>query len=140
MADATARQRFQMQVLGAFAALALVLAAIGLYGVLSYTVTSGRAAIAVRLALGARPRDVFRLVAARGLALTAIGAALGIAGVVALSSVLERVVFGVGPSDPAILGVAACVMLTTAVARRPRAPRHARRPGHSAPRRVVSSQ
>ena len=116
MAAATARQRFQTQVLGAFAALALVLAAIGLYGVLSYTVTSGRAAIAVRLALGARPRDVFRLVAARGLALTVIGAALGIAGVVALSSVLERVVFGVGPSDPAILGVAACVMLTTALA------------------------
>ena len=77
MAAATSRQRFQMQVLAAFAALALLLAATGLYGVLAYAVANSRGEIGVRLALGAAPTRIFRMVASRAVALTAAGAALG---------------------------------------------------------------
>jgi putative ABC transport system permease protein len=103
LADATARQRFQMQVLGAFAALALLLAAVGLYGVLSYTVTSNRAQIGIRMALGAQPAEVFRMVAARAVRLTMTGTVAGLAGCLAVRSVLRKTVFGIGPSEPAVL-------------------------------------
>ena len=115
MATATARQRFQMQVLGAFAALALILAAVGLYGVLSYAVTSNRAAIGVRIALGAQPAQVFRGVALQALALTAVGTAIGIVACVALRSVLARIVFGVGPSDPTVIAGASLLMAAVAL-------------------------
>ena len=80
MAGATARQRFQTQVLAAFALLTLLLAAVGLYGVLSYTVTTERVAIGIRMALGARPPQVFRLVAGRAILLTLAGSAAGTGG------------------------------------------------------------
>jgi putative ABC transport system permease protein len=116
LADATARQRFQLQVLGAFAALALLLAAVGLYGVMSYTVASNRAAIGIRMALGARPSEVFRGVAARALSLTGLGAAIGLAGCFAVRGVLKKVLYDVGPSDPTVLAAAAAVMLAAALA------------------------
>jgi putative ABC transport system permease protein len=116
LADATARQRFQMQVLGAFAALALILASVGLYGVLSYAVTSNRAAIGIRMALGAPPAEVFRLTAQRALWLSSAGACLGLAGCVAVRHVLASVVFGIGPSDPKVLALAAAVMLAVSLA------------------------
>ena len=84
MADAVVRQRFQMQVLAAFALLALLLAAIGLYGVLSYTVSSNRTEIGIRMALGAQPREVFEMITRRALTFTVIGAALGVAGCLAV--------------------------------------------------------
>ena len=115
MADATARQRFQMQVLAAFAILALVLAAVGLYGVLAYSVTSNRAAIGIRMALGAQPPQLFRMVAQRALWLTSAGAAIGLAACLMLRSVLAKVVFGVGPSDPRVLAAAVSVMLAVAL-------------------------
>jgi predicted permease len=116
MAVATSRQRFQMQVMMSFAMLALVLAAVGLYGVLSYTVTSARGAIGIRMALGAAPGQIFRMVAARALGLAAAGALAGLVGCLALRGVLRTVVFGVGPSDPRILSLAVVVMLATALA------------------------
>jgi predicted permease len=115
MAEATARQRFQMQVLAAFAALSLLLAAVGLYGVLSYLVTSNRAVIGIRLALGATPRDVFRQVITRAMGLTAIGAGLGVLACLALGRVVQQVVFNVSATDPRILGSAIAVMLATAL-------------------------
>ena len=105
-----------MQVLGGFAALALLLAAVGLYGVLSYMVTSNRAEIGIRVALGAQPREVFRMVTGRALALAAAGAALGLTGCVALRSVLATVLFGVGPSDPGTLAAATVLLLAVALA------------------------
>ncbi|WP_321470585.1 ABC transporter permease [uncultured Paludibaculum sp.] len=116
LADATSRQRFQLQVLGAFAALALILAAVGLYGVLSYTVTSNRAAIGVRIALGARPVEIFRMVARRALSMTVTGAAIGLACCLTVRGILQKVVFGIGPSDPAMLAAATAVMVGVALA------------------------
>ena len=115
MAEATARQRFQMQVLAAFAALALVLAAVGLYGVLAYIVSSNRAVIGIRLALGATPRDVFRQIITRAMGLTAIGATLGLLACLALGSIVQQVAFNVSATDPRILGSAVAVMLATAL-------------------------
>jgi predicted permease len=115
LAGATARQRFQLQVLGSFAVLALLLAAIGLYGVLSYTVAANRAAIGIRMAVGARPADIVRLVVGRAMLLVGIGAALGIGACLASRELLRKVVFGVTPSDPLILGAAALVMALAAL-------------------------
>jgi putative ABC transport system permease protein len=114
MAEATSRQRFQMQVLAAFALLALILAAVGLYGVLSYTVASSRAAIGICLALGAEPSRIFRTIAVRAFALTAAGAFAGLLACLALRAVLRTVVFGVGPSNPRVLSVAVAVLLLSA--------------------------
>jgi putative ABC transport system permease protein len=116
MAAATAKQRFQMQMLAAFAGLALLLAAVGVYGVLSFAVTSARAAIGIRMALGAGRWRIFRGVAGRALALTAAGSAIGLAGCVALRGVLSPVVFGIGPSDPMVLSLSAGLMLAVSLA------------------------
>ena len=116
VAGSMARQRFQMQVLGGFAALALLLAAVGLYGVLSYLVTSTRAEIGVRMALGARPGEVFRMVTERALWLVSAGAALGLLGCLAVRSILATVLFGIGPSDPATLAAATATLLSVALA------------------------
>lgn len=110
-----ARQRFQMQVLGGFAMLALVLAAIGLYGVLSYTVTSNRAGIAIRMALGARSGTIFRMITARALRLAGLGVMIGLAGCFAVRNLLSGFLFGIGPADPATLSVASAVLLLAAL-------------------------
>jgi putative ABC transport system permease protein len=116
LSRSVARQRFQMQVLGGFAALALVLAAVGLYGVLSYMVTSNRAAIAIRMALGAQDWAIFGMIAARALGLAALGAAIGVAGCFAVRQLLSNLLFGIGPSDPVILSAATAVLLIVALA------------------------
>jgi putative ABC transport system permease protein len=114
LARSVARQRFQMQVLGGFAALALLLAAVGLYGVLSYVVTSNRAEIAIRMALGAQPGAIFVMVTGRALRLAAAGSAIGLAACVAVRSVLASLLFGIGPSDPVTLGGAIVLLLAVA--------------------------
>jgi predicted permease len=116
MAESVARQQFQMQVLGGFAALALLLAAVGLYGVLSYLVTAGRGEIGIRMALGAQPVSVFRMITARALRLSAIGAALGLIGCLAMRHIVASLLFGVGPSDPVTLAAATAALLAVAFA------------------------
>ncbi len=116
LAGATARQRFQMRVLAAFAAMALTLAIIGLYGVLSYTVNSDRRSIGIRMALGAQPFEVFRMVVAGAFWLTALGAAAGLLACFALRGVLQTVVYGVGPNEPGVLGATVAILLVTALA------------------------
>lgn len=116
LAESLARQRFQMEILGAFAGLALVLAAVGLYGVLSYIVTANRTQIGIRLALGARPSSVFRMITSRALALAAAGVALGAPGCVAMRRVLSALLFGIGPSDPVTIAAAVGVLLLVATA------------------------
>ena len=110
------KQRFQMEVLGGFAVLALLLAAVGLYGVLSHMVTANRAQIGIRLALGAPRSLIFRMVAGRALKLAGIGVAVGAMGCVALRQILAAVVFGIGPNDPATLAGAIAVLLAAALA------------------------
>ena len=116
LAGARARQRFQMQVLAAFAVLALLLAAIGIYGVLSYTVTSKRGEIGIRMALGAQPTAVFRMVMGRALALATAGAALGFGSYMAVRRLLASVLFGVGSGDPPTLAGAITMLLAVALA------------------------
>jgi putative ABC transport system permease protein len=116
LAASLSKQRFQMEVLGGFAALALLLAAVGLYGVLSHMVTANRSQIGIRLALGAPRALVFRMIAGRALKLAGIGILAGALGCVALRNVLAAAVFGIGPNDLATMGGAIAVMLAAALA------------------------
>ncbi len=116
LAASLARQRFQLQILAGFAILALLLAAVGLYGVLSHMVTADRPQIGIRLALGASRAAVFRMVAVRALNLAALGIGIGLLGCVALRKVMAAAVFGIGPADPVTLGAAAGVLVLTALA------------------------
>jgi predicted permease len=96
----TARRRFQTALVTTFALLAVLLAAIGVYAVMSYMVVQRRREIGVRIALGARPADVVRMVLANGLRLTVCGVVLGLAAALALSSTLAHFLYGVSPLDP----------------------------------------
>jgi predicted permease len=105
-------QHFVMIVLSVFAALAITLAMVGVYGLISWFVVRSTREIGVRIALGARAIDVLRLVVGRGLLLTLIGVALGVAGSLALTRVLASLLYQVSPGDPVILaGVAALLVL-----------------------------
>jgi putative ABC transport system permease protein len=114
MTDSISRQRFQMILVGIFAALALILAAIGLYGVISYSVSQRTGEIGIRMALGAQPRDVLKLIVGQGLILTVIGLALGLAGALALTRLMAGLLYGVSATDP--LTFAAIALLLTSVA------------------------
>ena len=93
-------QRFIMALLTAFAGLAIVLASVGLYGVIAYLVTQRTHEIGVRMALGARSHDVLRMVLGHGLRLVGIGVVLGLAGALALTRFLAGQLYGVRPTDP----------------------------------------
>jgi len=106
------QQRFNMLLLGAFAGLALLLAAIGIYSVLSYSVKRRVQEIGIRLALGARISDVLRMVVVEGMKPTLLGVVVGVIGAFALGRVLSSLIFGVKPTDPAtFLAVAALLSI-----------------------------
>ncbi len=105
--QSTAPRRFNLVLVGSFAVAALLLAAVGLYGVISYSVSQRTHEIGVRMALGARRGDVLRMVLGSGLTLVSIGVAAGLAGALAASRLLTSYLFAVSPSDPAtFVGVA----------------------------------
>jgi putative ABC transport system permease protein len=93
-------QRFYMQLLGIFAGIAVLLSAVGIYGVMSYTVSERTHEIGIRMALGAERADVLRLIAGLWLKLTCIGVAIGAALAFGLTRLISTVLFGVKPSDP----------------------------------------
>jgi len=99
-ADNIAPERLNLTLLGIFAAVALVLAVIGLYGVLAYAVTQLRREIGVRMALGAQRWDVLRIVVEQGIRLAVIGVFIGLAGAFAVTRVLQNLLYEVKPSDP----------------------------------------
>ena len=112
---AVAMRRFNMTLLSIFAALALVLAAIGIYGVIAYSVTQRTHEIGVRMALGAKRRDVLRLVLNQGIVLAGLGIAFGIAGSLALTRLLEGYLYRIKPTDPLTLTAACAVLAIAAV-------------------------
>jgi len=116
--DSVARQRFAMTMLSGFAVFAVILAAIGVYGVMSFLVTQGSGDIAIRMALGARPRRILSLVFQQGMGLTLTGILAGLLGAFALTRVMSSLLFGVSATDPLtfasvlalliVIGLAAC--------------------------------
>jgi putative ABC transport system permease protein len=113
--SALARDRFNAVVLVVFAGTALLLAAIGLYGVMAYLVTQRQAEIGIRLALGGGPRDVLRLVIGDGMRMALAGIALGIVASLALARVLEGLLYGIEPTDPATYVVIAATLAVVAL-------------------------
>jgi len=107
-------QRFLMLLISVFASLAIALAAVGIYGVMSYLVVQRTHEIGVRLALGAQPGDAFRLVVGRGMLLAGIGVGFGLAGAFGLTRLLGSLLFGVKPTDPLTLAMVS--LLLTGVA------------------------
>ncbi|HEX6057835.1 MAG TPA: ABC transporter permease [Gemmatimonadaceae bacterium] len=114
LAGSVARQRFYMLLLAVFAVAAAALAAIGIYGVMAFGVAQRTREIGIRVALGARPGDVARLVVRAGLLLAVTGVVLGLAGALALTRLLEGLLYGVEPSDPATLAAASLLLLAVA--------------------------
>jgi predicted permease len=112
-----AEPRFQAILLGSFGGLGLILAIVGIYGVISYGVTQRTAEIGVRMALGAQPANVLRMVIREGMLLAAAGIAAGIVGALALGRVLQSLLFEVKPTDPAtFVSVAIALALVALVA------------------------
>jgi len=100
ISESSFRRRFDTVLLGIFAALALLMSGVGIFGVISYSISQGKHEIGVRMALGAKPRDVLRLVVRQGMILTLIGVLAGLAGAVAVTRVLSSLLYGVRPTDP----------------------------------------
>lgn len=111
LAESTSGRRFNMLLLTVFAGVALVLAIVGIYGVMSYTVTQRTHEIGIRVAVGAQPRDVFRMVIGQGMMLAMIGIAFGLVGAFGLTRLMTTMLFGVEPTDPATF-VSIAVLLT----------------------------
>jgi predicted permease len=114
-ADSIARQRFLAQLLGIFAGLALALAAVGTYGVLSYLVTERQREIGIRMALGANRASVLSLVLKQGLSTTVIGLAIGVVGALGLTRLASSLLFEVKPTDPLTFGAVAAVIAVVAL-------------------------
>jgi len=115
--DSTSRQRFTSLVISAFAGLALILAAVSLLGLMSYTVAQQMHEFGVRMALGAKPRDILRLLLGRGMALVMGGTAAGLAAAMALSRFLRSFLFQISPMDPVVfLSVSLLLILVSLLA------------------------
>ena len=114
-AENTARRRFAMQLTAGFAALALLLGALGIYAIVAYSVAERRREIGIRLALGARPRTVLRQVVRSALGLAAAGAAIGAVSAFGLTRFLESLLFGVEPTDAATFASMAALLMAIAV-------------------------
>lgn len=115
IATSVSDPRFRTMLLGIFAASALLLAVIGLYGLMAYSVEQRTSEIGIRLALGAQRNDVLKLIVVQGLKLVLVGVAIGLGGALALSQLLTRFLYGVVPSDPATFAIVASILTLVAM-------------------------
>jgi putative ABC transport system permease protein len=111
-----AQPRFYLTLFGAFAGVALVLAAVGVYGVMSYAAAQRAREMGIRVALGARPGDPFRLVLRDGMRLAALGSAIGLGAALVGSRAMRSLLYGVGPTDPVTLAAVTVVLVGVALA------------------------
>jgi putative ABC transport system permease protein len=116
LAGSMEQRRFTLLLLGAFAAVALVLAAVGIYGVVSFAVSERTREMGIRIALGAEPRHVFRMVVRQGLGLSAAAILAGTLLALLLGRVMERMLFGVEARDPLTFATVAAILLVAAFA------------------------
>ena len=113
--DSLARQRFAMAMLGGFAGFAVILAAIGIYGVMSFLVTQGTPDIAIRVALGAHRASILSLVFRQGMGLALLGIVAGLIGALGLTRLMNSLLFGVKPADPLTFGSVLVLLLFVAL-------------------------
>jgi putative ABC transport system permease protein len=137
LVDSSAQPRFVAVVMGSFSGMALLLAVIGIYGVISYATLQRTHEIGVRVALGAQPADVMRLVIAQGAALAGTGIACGLAGALALTRFLRSLLFEVAPTDPATFAGVTVVLFAVALAA---CWIPARRAAHIDPRQALAAE
>jgi predicted permease len=115
LAASLAFQAFLMTLMSVFAGLALVLAAVGIYGVMAYSVSQRTHEIGIRMALGARPRDVLRMIIGQGMLVTLAGLVGGLAGAITVTRLLADVLYGVKPTDPLVLSVVMALLAAIAL-------------------------
>jgi putative ABC transport system permease protein len=117
VADSVARQRFSMTLLAAFAGLALALACVGIFSVMSFLVAQRTHEIGIRVALGAQPQDILRMVAGQGMALALTGVGVGLAAAFALTRLMTGLLYEVSATDPSIfVGIALLLALVALLA------------------------
>ena len=115
--ESVAPQRLNLMLLSLFAGIAFVLAIVGIYGVMSYAVTQRTHEIGIRMAIGAQPRDVFKMILGQGMLLTFVGIGAGLLGAFGLTRLMATMLFGVKPTDPATFaGVALLLTLVALIA------------------------
>ena len=115
IAGSVAPRRFNMLLLVIFGAMALLLSAVGIYGVLSYSVAQRKHEIGIRMALGARAGDVLKMIMKQGMGLTLAGVGIGLAAAFALTRLMKSLLYDVGSSDPLTFSVAAVLLCVTAL-------------------------
>jgi len=115
ISDSISDRKFSMVLLGAFAALALLLSTIGIYGVISYLIGERTHEIGIRMALGAQRKDVLTLVLSEGVRLTLLGAAIGIAAALGLTRLMANLLYGVSATDPLTFAAVPIVLLGVAM-------------------------
>jgi putative ABC transport system permease protein len=115
ISDSLSERRFSMIVLGAFATVALLLASLGIYGVISYLVGQRTHELGIRVALGAGRNDIIRLVLSHGMKMAIAGVAVGLVAAFGLTRLMSTMLFGVKPTDPVTFGIIALVLMIVAL-------------------------
>jgi ABC-type antimicrobial peptide transport system permease subunit len=115
IADSLAERRFSMILFGVFAALALLLASVGIYAVISYVVGQRTHEIGIRMALGARRPDILRLILAGASRLALIGVAIGLVSAMGLTGLMAKLLYGVGPRDPLTFIAVPAILISVAL-------------------------
>ena len=115
LSESNSGRRFNLVLLTSFATVALILAMVGIYGVMSYAVTQRTHEIGIRVAIGAQSRDVFRMVVKEGMILAMIGVGFGLAGAFALTRLMATMLFAVEPTDPATFITIAVMLIAVAL-------------------------